>query len=261
MSRVQYIRDIPVTRCTLLIRITWYSWDKHALILASFCSAPCAWSARRRARLGLGSMVRPSDYANYHGRFPPTAEIWAAVRPRTSSTTPFSDLEWTLNLPPTPDSLVRPPSHQLAHRRHAATSVVYQTPEHESRPGSPPKSLRVRSTEEPPRVWSPATKWPAYNVCNPAQRSLSTVWGTSAADKNGCGWHSRPVSSRLNRSAAVFGSMRWDSAEVASPVPQSPPGSPGLTSTASSIEGLPVRLFYRPRRDKKSSRSPFLQAL
>lgn len=257
---------------------------------------------RERARRGCTaiaisyrSMVRPSDFA-------PSFELWSphkpAVIPRAQSarrtrtangapfpTRPTSALTYhsataasaragsgSFTLSPAPAI-----SHQFATRRRPANSPAYREPAPPFRPGSPPRSLRGFSTDEPSARWASALKRTSYHVCNPAQRSLSTAYGTSACDPAGSGWHSLPPASRpiAGRRLAISPPVAEAMPGWQIPSPRPCPSAAGCTSLTSprkqfsALKTLPpttlsptvdalmtcsARLFERPRASYSKKR-------
>ena len=197
-------------------------------------------------------MVKPSDYAMHHGPFPPTywqpmssGQSMSSARPRTAA-----GVSWVLKLPPS--HMHESPRFQLSFRRRPETSGVYHQDE-TFRPGSPPKSLRTNSTEEPLARWVPATKWPTYNVCSPSQRSLSTIYGTAATDQEGMGWNSRPS---LSLTSSRIGSIGWETTSL----PHSRLASPTSSFMSDTMVGTSMSIHPQERVPNPRKRTPFAQA-
>ena len=142
-------------------------------------------------------MVKPSDFSAMHGRFPPSSALSSTLREASFFSRSGSDsgLPWVLNLPPAEASFSEAawPTSQLAFRRRPCTSSAYARAPPASEPCSPPKSLQFAAAVDLPLAkWRPAQLESTYNILSPAQRSLSTSWGTSASDPAGAGWSSQP---------------------------------------------------------------------
>lgn len=191
-------------------------------------------------------MVRPCDFR------PQGAELWSphrtrahaarTSRPASPPSRPGSAAAagWSLNLPPASlDAATLAVTHQFATRRRPATSPAYRPAAPLFLPGSPPRSLRQGiSTDEPASRWSASIKGTSYHVCNPAQRSLSTAFGTSAADPAGSMWHSLPSSPRAFEQSAGRTLIRPPSPQLAV-TPCTPPPGPGAGPGTPLQLGMP----------------------
>lgn len=236
------------------------------------------------------TMVRPSDFASYHGRFPPSSQLWQVLRMPAEENAVVEEPGWNLNVPPASSDVNLPfqPNYHLAFLHRPQTSHAYRPYETSHiLPGQVPQSLQVvasKSLHHPqPLKWNTPPKAPQYNVLNPSQRSLTTHWGSSAYDPEGNNWHSVATSPRpFSRSASMAsfaGSKRatseyevpWDmrsppaSPSLSYPLPPAastpPTGSPMTSRRSSPVhrsKGFTSRPFGSPMSPMRSSRrSPF----